>query len=286
MEDLGPIPGVTAVATTATMPFGIDRDGVLYIGVQGNIMDPDHPLVARAHRVNERFFSAMGIKMIAGRDFTADNRSGTMAVAIINRTFARRYLGIRDPLTAKFAAGYPEVPAAPIFRSSASSTMEVVSLGQAADPAFYARRRKRQYFTQAVVINTALADPISVARRCVGGQGDGPGAPVTPRSLSDVVSVSLRRQRLGMTLMLLFAGAALALAAVGIYGVIAYASAQRVGEVATRMALGATPSDVFWLLMDQGRLLAMAGQSWAWRSLTPRGGPGPACSTTCARPIR
>ena len=86
-----------------------------------------------------------------------------------------------------------------------------------------------------------------------------PELPVTPRSLSDVVSASLRRQRLGMTLMLLFAGAALALAAVGIYGVIAYASAQRVGEVATRMALGATPSDVFWLLMDQGRLLAIAG---------------------------
>jgi ABC-type lipoprotein release transport system permease subunit len=51
----------------------------------------------------------------------------------------------------------------------------------------------------------------------------------------------------------------LALAAVGIYGVIAYASAQRIGEVATRMALGATPSDVFWLLMDQGRLLAIVG---------------------------
>jgi hypothetical protein len=51
-----------------------------------------------------------------------------------------------------------------------------------------------------------------------------------------------------MTLMLLFAGAAFA--AVGIYGVIAYASEQRVGEVATRMALGVTPSDVFWLLMD------------------------------------
>jgi putative ABC transport system permease protein len=62
-----------------------------------------------------------------------------------------------------------------------------------------------------------------------------------------------------MTLMVLFAVAALALAAVGIYGVIAYASAQRVGEVATRMALGATPSDVFWLLMREGRTLAMAG---------------------------
>ena len=116
LEDhLRPIAGVTAVATTATMPFGIDRDGVLYIGVQGDVVDPDHPLVARAHRVNERFFAAMGIKIVAGRDFTADDRSSTMAVAIVNRTFARRYLGNRDPLTAKFAAGYPEVPAAPIY---------------------------------------------------------------------------------------------------------------------------------------------------------------------------
>jgi hypothetical protein len=61
LEDhLRPIAGVTAVATTATMPFGIDRDGVLYIGVQGDVVDPDHPLVARAHRVNERFFRRDG----------------------------------------------------------------------------------------------------------------------------------------------------------------------------------------------------------------------------------
>jgi ABC-type antimicrobial peptide transport system permease subunit len=86
-----------------------------------------------------------------------------------------------------------------------------------------------------------------------------PLLPIAPQSFSDVVAASLRRQRLGMTLMLLFAIAALALAAVGIYGVIAYASAQRVGEVATRMALGATPGDVFWLLMNQGRLLAVVG---------------------------
>ena len=90
---LGPVGGVKAVATTATLPFGSDRDGVLYIGVQGDSVDPDHPLVSRAHRVNERFFDAMGIRVVAGRDFTADDRASTMPVAIVNRTFVRRYLG-------------------------------------------------------------------------------------------------------------------------------------------------------------------------------------------------
>src|SRR5262245_42747883 len=260
-EHLGPLAGVTAVATTATLPFGTDRDGVLYVGVQGNLVDPDHPLVARAHRVNERFFDAMGIKMIAGRNFTADDRSTTTPVAIVNRTFARRYLSGRDLLTAKFAAGYPEVPAEPIYTIiGVVDDVKYVSLAQPADPAYYTPAAQTPYFAQAVVLNTALADPKSVAPAVQAAiRAMDPELAVAPRSLSDVVAASLRRQRLGMTLMLLFAGAALALAAVGIYGVIAYASAQRVGEVATRMALGATPSDMFWLLMDQGRVLAIAG---------------------------
>ena len=86
-----------------------------------------------------------------------------------------------------------------------------------------------------------------------------PLLPITPRSLDGLVSTSLLRQRLGMTLMLLFAAAALALAAVRIYGTIAYASSQRLPEVATRIALGATQADIFRLLMDQGRLLGIAG---------------------------
>ena len=260
-EHLRSIAGVSSVATTATLPFGIDRDGVLYIGVQGDGIDPDHPLVARAHRVNERFFEAMGVKMVAGRPFTEDDRASTMAVAIVNRTFARRYLSGRDPLTAKFTAGYPEVPAAPVYAVvGVVEDVKYVALGQPADPAYYTPAAQTPYFAQTVVLNTALADPKSIApavRSAVKAMD--PELPITPQSLSDIVAASLRRQRLGMTLMLLFAVAALALAAVGIYGVIAYASAQRVGEVATRMALGATPSDVFWLLMDQGRLLAIAG---------------------------
>jgi ABC-type antimicrobial peptide transport system permease subunit len=78
-------------------------------------------------------------------------------------------------------------------------------------------------------------------------------------TVSHLVASTLTRQQLGMTLMLVFGATALLLAAVGIYGVIAYASAQRLGEIATRLALGATPSQVFWLLMRRGQWLALAG---------------------------
>ena len=70
--------------------------------------------------------------------------------------------------------------------------------------------------------------------------------------VTDLVAGTIRRQQLGMTLMLIFGGVAILLAAVGIYGVVAYAVSQRRGEMATRLALGATPGSVFWLVMKQG----------------------------------
>jgi len=73
------------------------------------------------------------------------------------------------------------------------------------------------------------------------------------------VASTLTRNQLGMTLMLVFGATALVLAAVGIYGVIAYVSALRLGEIATRLALGATPAQVFWLLMRRGQWLAAVG---------------------------
>jgi putative ABC transport system permease protein len=260
-ERLQAIGGVSSVATAATMPFGSDRDSVLYIGVQGNTIDPDQPVVARAHRVSDRFFETVGNKVVAGRGFTADDRMATAPVAVVNRTFVRRYLNGRDPLTAKFTAGYPEVPAAPVYTIvGVVDDMKYVSLSQDADPAYYTPLAQGPFFFQTVVLKTALDHPASIAPSVRSAmKALDPLLPIAPQSFSDVVAASLRRQRLGMTLMLLFAIAALALAAVGIYGVIAYASAQRVGEVATRMALGATPGDVFWLLMNQGRLLAVVG---------------------------
>jgi putative ABC transport system permease protein len=260
-DRLRAVGGVTGVATMATMPFGVNRDSVLYLGIQGRLLDPDHPLVARAHRVSQDFFDVMGIKIVAGRTFTADDRTGTAPVAIVNKTFVRRYLGGSDPLSAQFTAGYPVATTPPMFRVvGVADDVKYVSVATPADPAYYTPEGQGPFFSQTVVINTSLANPTQLTRSIRAAvNGLDPLLPVDPRAMSDVVAATLTRQRLGMTLMLLFAAAALLLAAVGIYGVISYASAQRTGEVATRMALGATPANVFWLMMNQGRTLAVVG---------------------------
>jgi ABC-type antimicrobial peptide transport system permease subunit len=74
-----------------------------------------------------------------------------------------------------------------------------------------------------------------------------------------LVANTIRRQELGMTLMMMFGVAAVLLAAVGIYGVVAYAAAQRRGEMATRLALGAAPGQIFWIVLKHGAVLAAVG---------------------------
>jgi putative ABC transport system permease protein len=223
----------------------------------------------------------LGIKVIAGRGFSADDRIGTAPVAVVNRTFVKRYLGDRDPLVSRFTAGYPEVPAAPILTIvGVVDDVKYVSVAQPGDPAYYLPEAQGAYLAQAFVVNTSLPEPgrLAAAVRAAFMSAE-PQMPVAPRAMNDVVAASLIRQRLGMTLMLLFAAAALALAAVGIYGVIAYASAQRLGEVATRMALGATSADVFWLLMNQGVRSRSSARSPAWQWPMPADVPARACCT-------
>jgi ABC-type antimicrobial peptide transport system permease subunit len=203
----------------------------------------------------------MGIKVLTGRGFTIDDRQTSPPVAMINHAFVRRYLAGRDPLTQQVAFGFPTVDLK-TMRSIVGVVNDIrySSLAEEPVPTIYLVQSQRPYYRQMIVLATSLSNPnVLIATVRAAMKELDPQIAVEFKSVPDIVADSLRYQRLSMMLMSLFAGAALLLAAVGIYGVIAYASAQRAGEVATRIALGATPRRIFWLMMNQGRNLSAYG---------------------------
>jgi putative ABC transport system permease protein len=253
--------GVAAVGSVSSFPLRGTQENSLFVQLRGETFDPAQPKQSRQRFASPGLFTAMGVRMLAGRDFTMDDRQGTTPVAIVNNTFVRRNLSGKDPLTVQFSSGYPTVdPAREVKIIGVVDDVRQKSLSEAAEPAFYTSSIQFGTRRQAVVVATTLADvaPLQSAIRDE-MRKFGPLMAVEFESVPDIIATTLRRQELGMTLMLLFGGAAVALAAVGIYGVIAYSAAQRTDEVATRLALGATPLDAFWLVVKQGRTLAAIG---------------------------
>ena len=260
-ERLRGVPGVTAVGGTVAFPLRGQLDSSLFVVFQGEVFDPARPKGSRGRLVTPGWFGAMGVPLVAGRDFTYDDRQNTAPVAVVNREFVKRFLQGTDPLRAAFAAGYPDVDLRRMVKIvGVVGDVRYRSIAEEAEPTFYSPQGQAPFPRQTVTIATKFADPSSMVPAVRSEI-----AKLEPQLAFDVdtvprfVAATLNRQELGMTLMLIFGATALVLAAVGIYGVIAYASAQRLGEIATRLALGATPMEVFWLMMRRGQGLAAAG---------------------------
>jgi putative ABC transport system permease protein len=260
-ERLAALPGVTGVGATSNFPFKNTLEGSLIAAFHGENVDPGHPMGVRQRLVSPGYFQATGTRLLQGRDFGPDDRRNTRAVAIVNKTFVNRYLKGRDAIGLQFSAGYP----APDPRNEVTVVGVVDDVRQKTvkeepEPAYYSPLSQLPLRRQTVVVATSAVDVASLqsAIRTEVRQLD-PQIAVELELVKDIVSGTLRRQQLGMTLMLIFGAVAIVLAAVGIYGVVAYGVSQRSGEMATRLALGATPGSVFALVMKQGALLALAG---------------------------
>ena len=262
MQRIRDVPGVALAGSAATFPLRPNRDGTVIIGVQGEVWDPDHPTNAHVRNVSVGFFEAMGVRLVAGRLFTDGDRRDGRPVAIVNETFVRMFLGTRDPLSSSFAFGLP-APNPDTMRDIVGVVQDVPyeSLGTPPGPAAYIVHTQLFPLVWQTVVTTARAgDPraLEAGLRSALTAFD-PLMMVSFSTAPEIMAATLNRQRLGMTLMLIFGVLALVLAAIGIYGVIAYASAQRADEFATRIALGASAARVFRLVMGTGQRLAVAG---------------------------
>lgn len=255
--------GGAMVGAAETFPFEPDRDGTLAVQVRGQPDDSTQVTGARIRFATSGFLEAMGIKLLAGRFLSPDDRIDTQRVAVVNQAFVRRFFPDVNPLTGSFSYGFPKPdPSTLVHVIGVVSDVRYKSLAEEAEPGCYLSFAQVAFppLDQTVVVAPRRGDPAAMIQplRAAMAQFD-PRAVVVFSTATAVVATTLERQELGMALMLIFAAMALTLAAIGIYGVIAYAAAQRRGEIATRLALGASRWDVFRLMMVSGQWLGLIG---------------------------
>jgi len=163
----------------------------------------------------------------------------------------------------QFSAGYPAPdPKNEVTIVGVIGDVRQKSLAEPAEPASYVSLTQIPFrrATAVVSMSPSQSDAGAVERAIRAEvRKINPTMALDFELASDVVGGTLRRQELGMTLMLVFGGIAIVLAAVGIYGVVSYAGSLRRDEMATRLALGASPRSVFLLVMKQGATLALVG---------------------------
>ena len=263
LERVQQLPGVKATGITLSLPpnlllitnpFTLESQG----------FDPSRPLqLAEEMSISQDYFKTLGIPLVKGRFFTAQDK-GTARVIIINQEMARRYFPRQDPIGKRLQTGDPD-PKAP-WETIVGVVGDVKYSGLASPPTpqIYVPFNSTDWVgwsrSMHVAIRTA-GDPgslVPAVRQAMGGlDRDIPLADVA--SMDQLLDESVAEQRFRTWLLGSFAGLALLLASVGIYAVMSYSVGQQIGEIGLRMALGARPRDVLRLVLSQTARLAAIG---------------------------
>ena len=250
------LPGVRNAAISAALPLGWKRITPLLPEGQPNLPLAQRPFID-IEAVSPRWFDTMRAPLLAGRQFDAGDSAHAPKVLIVNQTFAHRFWPGQNPVGKRVVVGR-WVEAAEVVGVSA----DVKNRGLAQDPQaqVYIPFAQLPWGNMNLLVRTAVA-PLSMAG-AVRAQVSGvdPDQPVTDiQTANDLTDSSLAQPRFTMLLLVAFSAAALALAIIGVYGVLAYSVAQRRHELGIRVALGAQRADILRLVVRQGLLLAGAG---------------------------
>jgi predicted permease len=273
VERLRNVPGVVTASATCCVPleggYGLP---FTIVGRPPPAQGPPFHGGGQWLTISPGYFDVFKIPMKRGRSFTERDNSVAQRVVIINEAMAKQYWPDSDPLSAQLVIGRG------VMREFATETERQIIgvVGDTRDQGLNRNPGPAMYIPQAQVPDAvnALNVRITPVAWVVRTQGDpylasseiqeqlrqATGLPVTSvRSMEDVVSRSTSRQRFNMWLMTVFGICALALAAIGIYGLMAYAVEQRTQEIGIRLALGATATQVRGMVVRQGMTLAIIG---------------------------
>jgi putative ABC transport system permease protein len=262
LERVRTVRGVSDVALASTMPMqGFDT---FPFAIAGRPVDRDHMPTADFQAVTPSFFRTFGVRLVRGRFLNDQDGLQSQPVVMVNETFVRRYLPSGDSLSHELLLELPsKTPALRQYQIVGvfHDVLNNEHLTGAAQPQVYVSQwqtiRRHAY----IAVRTLAGDPATIVPALQHAVSSAiPGAAIDHlQTMTDVFEEQASPDRFQMILFGAFAGVALLLSAVGIYGVMSFAVAQRTHEIGVRMALGSRKSDVIWLILRSGFRMTLVG---------------------------
>ncbi|HXW92456.1 MAG TPA: ABC transporter permease [Terriglobales bacterium] len=255
-------PGVTAVAYGDYIPLSVWAGSWEDLEIQGYVPGPNENMKIYRNLISPGYFDLMKIPVLEGRDFTLQDDTTRQPVMIVTQAFVRRFLANRNPIGQKVHGWGRWFSVIGVVQDS-----KIDRLTESPRPYFYVPIRqiyRPEMGLKFFVRSSAPADDAVAALRRASQAIDSAVPVYGAMSLEEYIAASLFPQKIAASLLATLSSIALLLAAIGLYGVMAYSVARRTSEIGIRIALGARPRDVLRMILREGMWLTLPGLALGW----------------------